>query len=263
MTGSDVSEFQGGIVRLSADAPLVRLTIENPPMNAMTPEVLVGLWEAALQAGSYRTMRVLLIRGGKEGRFFCPGADLDRLQGRKTVDSQVNLSTDPRPFDLPAMLGELSAVTVAGLNGSAAGAGFGLAMACDLRFASSAARLNSAFLDVGVAGDLGLAWSLTNKLGPARAADIMYRPRKITAEQAQAIGLVSEVFDDAVFDDELETAVQALAAAKPAAIRGMKDNLGKATALSRRAYLRHETGRHMIMTSPEVLADPNYEGDVL
>lgn len=262
MNASDVSEFSDGSVRLTADAPLVRLSIENPPMNAMTPEVLRGLWQAAVKAGEYRKMRVLLVRGGREGRFFCPGADLDRLQGRKPNVPGVNLADDPRPFELPAMLAELDAVTVAGINGSAAGAGFGLAMACDLRFISSSARLNSAFLDVGVAGDLGLGWSLTNKLGPARAADVMYRPRKITADQALAMGLVSEVFDDASFDERIDAAVQQLAAAKPAAIRGMKDNLKKAGQLEMRAYLRHETGRHLVMTRPDVLADPNFEGDL-
>lgn len=258
MTTDGVREFSDGSVRLTADASLVRLSIENPPLNAMTPEVLRGLWEAVRYAGEYRQMRVLLIRGSGESRFFCPGADLDRLQGRKPNGSGVNLSGDPRPFELPAMLAELSAVTVAGFNGSAAGAGFGLAMACDLRFASSAARLNSAFLDVGVAGDLGLAWSLTAKLGPARAADIMYRPRKIDAEEAQAIGIVSEVFDDESFDEQLEAAIQRLASAKPAAIRGMKANLTLAAQLPLRDYLRHETERHLVMTRPDVLADPDY-----
>lgn len=262
MTASDATEYSDGKVRLTADAPLVRLSIESPPMNAMTPEVLRGLWEAASTAAGYRRMRVLLIRGGREGRFFCPGADLDRLQGRKPNVPGVNLSEDPRPFELPALIAELNAVTVAGINGSAAGAGFGLAMSCDLRFISSAARLNSAFLDVGVAGDLGLAWSLTNKLGPARAADVMYRPRKIGADEAVAVGLANAVFDDASFDDDLEGVLQRLAAAKPAAIRGMKDNLAKAAQLDLRAYLRHETGRHLVMTRPDVLADPDYEGDV-
>lgn len=260
MTSTDVTEYSEGAVRLTADAPLVRLTIESPPLNAMTPEVLRGLWEATTHASGYRQMRVLLITGGPGSRFFCPGADLDRLQGRKPNLPGVNLAEDPRPFDLPAMIAELSAVTVAGINGSAAGAGFGLAMACDLRFISSGARLNSAFLDVGVAGDLGLAWSLTRKLGAARAADVMYRPRKITAEQAVALGLAGEIFDAATFEAELDAAVQGLAAAKPAAIRGMKDNLNKATQLDFRAYLRHETGRHLLMTRPEVLADPDYAG---
>lgn len=262
MTATDEHEYSDGTVRLTADAPLVRLTIQNPPMNAMTPEVLRGLWEAAGQATGYRRMRVLLIRGRSDGRFFCPGADLDRLQGRKPNKPGVNLSEDPRPFELPAMLGELNAITVAGINGSAAGAGFGLAMACDLRFISRAARLNSAFLDVGVAGDLGLAWSLTHKLGPARAADIMYRPRKIGADEAVAMGLASEAFDDETFDQQLEDAVQKLAAAKPAAARGMRDNLAKAGELSIRAYLRHETGRHLVMTRPDVLANPDFEGDL-
>jgi len=255
---SDAQEFSDGQVRLTGDAPLVRLSIENPPLNAMTPEVLRGLWEAVRYAGEYRQMRVLLVRGGGESRFFCPGADLDRLQGRKPNAPGVKLSEDPRPFELPAMLAELCAVTVAGVNGSAAGAGFGLAMACDLRFASSAARLNSAFLDVGVAGDLCLAWSLTAKLGPARAADIMYRPGKVTAEEAQAIGLVSEVFGDDTFDEQLETALQKLVSAKPAALLGMKANLTLAAQVPLRDYLRHETERHLVMTRPDVLADPHY-----
>jgi 2-(1,2-epoxy-1,2-dihydrophenyl)acetyl-CoA isomerase len=262
MPASNATQFSDGSVRLTADAPLVRLSIESPPINAMTPEVLRGLWEAASTVTGYRQMRVLLITGGREGRFFCPGADLDRLQGRKPNVPGVNLSADPRPFELPAIIAELSAVTVAGINGSAAGAGFGLAMACDLRFISSAARLNSAFLDVGVAGDLGLAWSLTHRLGPARAADVMYRPRKISADEAVAMGLASAVFDDATFHEQLDDAVQKLAAAKPAAIKGMKDNLARAGQLDLRAYLRHETGRHLVMTRPDVLADPNYDGDL-
>lgn len=262
MAASGTSEYSDGSDRLTGDAPLVQLSIENPPVNAMTPAVLRGLWEAARKVSEYRQMRVLVIRGGREGRFFCPGADLDRLQGRVPDESGVDLAADPRPFELPALLAELNVVTVAGINGSAAGAGFGLAMACDLRFASSVARFNSAFLDVGVAGDLGLAWNLTNKVGGARAADVMYRPRKITAQEACEMGLVNEVFDDASFDDLLSAAVERLVAVKPAAVRGLRDNLTKAGQLSLRAYLRHETGRHLVMTRADVLADPNFEGDV-
>lgn len=257
-----MTEFSNGAVRLSEDAPVVELVIDNPPVNAMTPAVLRGMWEATAQAASYQQMRVFVIRGAGE-RFFCPGADLDQLQGRAAKEEAgVPLSEDPRPFELPAMIGELDAITVAAVNGSAAGAGFGVAMACDLRFASSSARFNSAFLDVGVAGDLGLAWSLTHKLGRARAADVMFRPRKITAEQALVMGLVNEVFSPEEFDQRVAEAVQALAGAKRAAARGMRDNLEKAAEMSLRAYLRHETGRHLIMTSPAVLADPDYDGDI-
>ena len=101
----------------------------------------------------------------------------------------------------------MPAVTIAAINGACAGAGFGWACACDFRFATASARFNTAFLEVGIAGDMGGPWTLARIVGPAVARELYMLPTKIDAAEALRIGLVSRVFDDDVFLDEVAAIV--------------------------------------------------------
>ncbi len=87
----------------------------------------------------------------------------------------------------------MPAVTIAAISGACAGAGFGWACACDLRVASQTARFNTAFLDVGVAGDMGGPWTLPRIVGAAKARELYFLPGKFDAAEALRIGLVSRV----------------------------------------------------------------------
>ena len=126
-------------------------------------------------------------------------------------------------FDVPVLLHEMPQVTVAAINGACAGAGLGWACGCDLRYAARSAKLNTAFLDVAVAGDMGLPWTLPRLVGAGVARELSLLPRKLTADEAAAIGLVNAAFDDDVFRAEVRAprrAPRRRRAARPARHEG-------------------------------------------
>ena len=121
----------------------------------------------------------------------------------------------------------------------------GWACACDLRFASEQARFSTAFLKVGVPGDMGLAWSLARVVGGARARELLLFPEKITAQQALQFGLVTRLFAADVLHASSLALAQELAARNPFALRMMKANLVSAETLQMSDYIEIESARHL------------------
>src|SRR5204862_5686701 len=123
------------------------------------------------------SIRVFVLTGA--GKAFCPGSDLKHFSGGGKDEVLTS-----RQFKVTTLLHEIPAVTVAAINGACAGAGLGWALACDLRVMTASAKLNTAFLDVAVAGDMAIPWSLPRLVGAARARELSFIPRKIDAEEA-------------------------------------------------------------------------------
>jgi len=141
--------------------PVARLTMNRPDrLNRITNRMLIETRDALADAAEDRELRVLVLTGA--GRGFCPGADISQVTSAAPDDP---LGADD--FRVPILLYHMPAVTIAAVNGACAGAGLGWALACDLRFAAESARFNVAFLDVGVAGDMGGPWSLSRIVGSA------------------------------------------------------------------------------------------------
>ena len=167
-------------LRYEATDGLARLTLDRPDaMNGMTNRMVREARDALELAAADPTLRVLVLTG--EGRAFCPGADLKHFT---SGESDERLTS--REFKVTTLLHEIPAVTVAAINGACAGAGLGWALACDLRVMAASAKLNTAFLDVAVAGDMAIPWSLPRLVGAARARELSFIPRKIDAEEALA-----------------------------------------------------------------------------
>lgn len=197
------------------------LTMHRPDRrNAMTNRMVRETSEALAVAAADRTIRVLVLTGA--GSTFCPGADLNWVASGSETAAEDRL--DPEHFRIPQLLHEMPAITVAAVNGACAGAAMGWACACDLRFATASARFNTAFLDVGVAGDMALPWSLPRLLGAAKARELMFLPDKFDAAEARRIGLVARVFDDDSFRADVTDAIERLTAASPAALATLKQN---------------------------------------
>jgi len=152
---------------------------------------------------------------------------------------------------VPVQLHNLPAVTIAAVNGACAGAGLGWALACDLRIAARSAKFNTAFLDVGVAGDMGGPWSLGHLVGRAKARELYFLPEKFDAVEALRIGMVNRVADDDRFQDEVELVVDRLRSAAPIALRTMKANFLDAERMDLAAFVGVETERHTRMFTTE------------
>jgi 2-(1,2-epoxy-1,2-dihydrophenyl)acetyl-CoA isomerase len=225
----------------SVDGAIATVTINRPTRrNSMTSSMLPQMNAILRSAADDARLRVLILTGN--GADFCPGADLTVTAGGDTT-ARAALTTED--FLVPVLLHEMPAVTIAAIRGGCAGAGLGWALGCDLRFAAPSAKFNTAFLDVGVAGDMGGPWSLTHLLGAAKARELYFMPRKIDAEEALRIGLVSRLFPDETIQDEVRAIATRLADAAPIALRTMKANFLETERLSFRDFIALESRRHI------------------
>jgi 2-(1,2-epoxy-1,2-dihydrophenyl)acetyl-CoA isomerase len=118
--------------------------------------------------------------------------------------------------------------TIAAISGPAAGAGLSLALACDLRYAVEDAVLTTAFARVGFSGDYGGTWFLTRLVGSAKARELYYFSDRLTAADAERLGIVNAVFPAADFEPEVTERARRLAQGPRLAYRYMKENLNRA-----------------------------------
>lgn len=226
-----------GTIAVTREGALARVALNRPEQrNGITQDMLDELYEALTALAKDDALRVIVLCG--TGRDFCPGADV------KHYAAGGARSGDPQAFQISTLLHEAPAVTVAAIRGACAGAGLGWAAACDLRVASETARFNSAFLDVGLSGDMGGPWTLPRILGAAKARELYFMPGKFDAAEALRIGLVSRVWTDAAYDGELEAFVGRLANSAPIALKGMKANFLDAERMALREFIDVETARH-------------------
>jgi 2-(1,2-epoxy-1,2-dihydrophenyl)acetyl-CoA isomerase len=226
-------------IRFDREGPVATLTLHRPErMNSMTNRMVQETTAALARAAEDRSIRVLVLTGA--GRSFCPGADIGNV-----ASGQPDVALRPEDFRAPVLLHEMPAITIAAINGACAGAGLGWACACDLRLAAASARFNTAFLDVGVAGDMGGPWTLSRLLGPAVARELYFLPGKLDAAEALRIGLVQRVVPDDDLAAEVAVVAGRLAAAAPLALRAMKANFVAAEKMGLADFVALETERHL------------------
>lgn len=234
-------------IRYHVAAGVATLTLHRPERrNAITNQMVREVARALTIAKDDPEVRLLVLTGS--GTTFCPGADIDWVaggsgatDGGRTEDQHLTTAE----FQIPALLREMPAITVAAVNGACAGAALGWACGCDLRIAARSARFNTAFLDVGVAGDMGLPWSLPRLLGASKAMQLMLLPDKFDADEAHRIGLVAAVHDDADFPAARDALVARLLAMSPPALRTIKQTILDATVMGFPDLLEVEARRHL------------------
>lgn len=226
-------------LRFEAADGVGTITLHRPDRRNGITNAMIGELYALLGELRDRTdVRVVELTGS--GDWFCPGADFGHFaSGAETVKARREW------FAIPALLHELPQVTVCTINGPCAGAGLAWACACDLRLASSTAVFNTAFLAVAVPGDMGLPWTLPRLVGAGRARDLLLRPRKFSAADALAWGLVAEVAEPTELRAAASTVIEGLLAMDPAAMAALKANIVQAERMGLRDYLDLETERHL------------------
>ncbi|MBI3453400.1 MAG: 2-(1,2-epoxy-1,2-dihydrophenyl)acetyl-CoA isomerase [Rhodospirillales bacterium] len=187
-------------ILLDIDGAGARITLNRPDkLNAFTGE-MHGELRAALAkvAAPDSGARALLITGA--GRGFCAGQDLGQRREMNIPDLGETLEKYYNP--LIRTLRGLEMPIIAAVNGVAAGAGMGVAMACDIVLAARSATFIQAFAKIGLVPDSGSSWFLPRLVGDARARGLAMLAEKISAEQAAAWGLIWKVVDDAQLIDE-------------------------------------------------------------
>lgn len=228
--------------------------LQRPPTNAMTPRMVRELRQLVGELVEQTDLHAVIVTGaGGPGSGFCPGADIKR---RGTDEALAEEAADgPPPEDLAQLarlIRELPMVTVAAINGAVAGAGLGLALACDVRVAADSANFATAFLARGLSGDMGVWWTLVHAVGPARAREVGLLVDKFSAAQAAAFGLVSAVWPDAEFAEGVESLANRLRGMPRPALWSFKANVIDAESLLLGPYLDAEMARHLALSgSPE------------
>lgn len=188
-----------------ADEAVAAITLDRPgSLNALTVEMKEDLL-AALRRAAAEPVRAVIITGN--GRGFCAGQDLrehaEILESGQVATDTVREHYNPIITEIMTM----PKPVVAAVNGVAAGAGAGIALACDFRVAAQSASLVMSFSMVGLGPDSGVSWTLQRLAGPARAAELLMLAEPVGADRALALGLLTSV----VPDDELGETARGLA----------------------------------------------------
>lgn len=226
------------------------VTLNRPERrNGVTVGMCFDFYEAVRQIAA-SDARVLVLRGA--GDDFCVGADI-RAGADENAPPTLPGVDMGQIYHASTLLHTMPQVTIAAIDGGCAGAGMGWATSCDLRFATPRARFSTAFLNVGVSGDMGLVWNLDRLVGGAKARELLFFPERFGGEAAHAMGLVSRLFaPDALHAETLALAEQ-LAARDPLALRLLKANCVSAETLPIGAYIEVESARHQQTTNrPEL-----------
>jgi 2-(1,2-epoxy-1,2-dihydrophenyl)acetyl-CoA isomerase len=228
-TDTDTVAPEAGI----PEAPLLReldrrvlvLTLNRPQrLNALTPELHAQLREAVELAAHDPDVGAVVLTGA--GTAFCSGGDLgSRKQTQAALTIEQKADELRRHGETARLLHDMPKPTVAMLNGVAAGAGLALALACDLRIASHAAALTTAYAKVALSGDLGVSYFLTHLVGSSKATELLLLSAKLDATEAHRIGLVNRVVDAATLRDSTLELARQLAQGPAIAFRYMKRNL--------------------------------------
>jgi 2-(1,2-epoxy-1,2-dihydrophenyl)acetyl-CoA isomerase len=188
------------------------ITLDRPDaLNALDGPTKEALVAALGEAAEDETVRAVALTGS--GRAFCVGQDLRELEDgyREGRAADFAAALERHYVPICRLLAEMPKPTVAVVNGVAAGAGVSLALACDLRLASDAARWRLAFSGIALVPDAGSTWHLPRVVGLSRAMEIALLGDWVDAGQALQFGLVNRVWPAGDFAREAEAAVAALA----------------------------------------------------
>jgi 2-(1,2-epoxy-1,2-dihydrophenyl)acetyl-CoA isomerase len=225
-----LSERRGDVLIVTLNRPARR--------NGITAEMCQRLYEILLPIPS-SDARVVVLRGA--GDDFSVGAD---LTGGESTGTPSFEELGPS-YHSSTLLHAMPQITIAAIDGGCAGAALGWACACDFRFASDRAKFATAFLKVGVSGDMGLTWSLPKLVGAARARELLFFPEKIDASEALELGLITRLFAPDALHDEVLARAETLASHHPFPLRMMKANLLSAERMDLGEYIEVESARHL------------------
>ena len=148
-----------------------------------------------------------------------------------------------RQATLTYRLFTLSKPTIAALPGAAAGAGLSIALACDLRIAAESAFITTAFKNIGLSGDYGGSWFMTQLIGTARTKQLYFTAERVPAKRCEELGIVNQVVPFDELAEATRTLARTIASGPPIALRFMKENINRAVDADLRTCLNMEAER--------------------
>ncbi len=217
------------------------ITLNRPEkLNALVGHMRRDLAEALEHAGSDRSVRVVVITGA--GRAFCAGGDvvyMNELAERRDDEEFARLLGAGRRVVLA--IREMTKPVLASVNGAAAGAGFNLALACDLRIASTAATFAQSFSKVGLHPDWGGTYFLPRIVAPNKALEMFFLGDAIDAEEALRLNLVNRVVAHEELEAETRKLAERLRDAPPVSVAAVKHAVYMSGSATLDEMLQYET----------------------
>lgn len=211
------------------DGDVLHVTMNRPEqLNAMNRELVDGLRTLFTELYWRRDVRVVILTGA--GRAFCAGLDLKSWDiGESRASTADGLDGQRRIAEIVIAMRRCPQPIIALVNGAASGGGFALALASDVRIATPAAKMNAAFIRIGLSAcDIGVSYFLPRMVGSSVAAEYMLTGRFFTPEKALALGLVSAVVAPDALEAEGATLADEMLHASPLGLRLTKDALNHA-----------------------------------
>lgn len=237
-TGTDelLAHLEDGVAVLTLNRPEVR--------NALSDTLSPALRQMIARLSEDLRARAVVITGA--GTAFCAGGDIKGMAGRtkredgpRTPEEAVADLTR-RQQTLTGALYAMPQPTIAALPGPAAGAGFAIALACDLRFMVDSTFVTTGYTGVALSGDYGASFFLTQLLGTARARELFFTGERLDAATCERLGIVNRVVPAESLQEETMAFARQLAAGPTVAYRYMKKNLDRAMRTDLNACLAAE-----------------------
>lgn len=221
---------------------LVTLTLNRPEAyNAVDEPMMQALLEALIDCDEDASVRAVLLTGA--GKAFCAGGNLKTMQAEDAAGRPVGAFL--KRLTVPvhgciATMARMEKPVIGAINGPAGGAGFSLALACDLVLAAESAVFTMAYTRAGLAPDGGSSFFLPRVVGPKRAYDLMVNNAVLTAEEAKDLGIVNAVYRDASFMAEARAYAERLAAGPSRAFGAAKRLVALSPESSLETQMEHE-----------------------
>jgi 2-(1,2-epoxy-1,2-dihydrophenyl)acetyl-CoA isomerase len=208
----------------SIEDGIATLTLNRPEaLNALSDDIRLGLLEAFARLGEDTTVGCIVLTGA--GRGFCAGGDVKSMGDRNARGFEARMAGIQQSNRIPALMHRTPKPIIGMINGAAAGAGLGMACACDIRIAGRSAKSGAAFIKIGLSGDWGATYGVTRLIGTAKAREMFFTGEMIGADEAFRLGLVNHVVDDADLLDTTMTMARKIAGQSRIALGYTKKNL--------------------------------------
>ena len=235
----------------SIDQRVATITLNRPEKrNALSDNLTPALRQVLLDLETNNDAGCIVITGA--GNAFCAGGDIGGMavNANKESGTQQTMQDRVRTLihkqeTLTMRLFNHSKPTIAALPGVAAGAGFCIALACDMRIAAASTFVTTAYRNIGFSGDYGGSWLLNQLVGPSKTKELFFTGRRIQSAEALALGIFNQVIEDAAFPEAVTELACQIASGPPIALGYMKENINSAIEGSLQDNLAREADRLM------------------
>ncbi len=207
---------------------VITITLNNPRyLNALSEELTPYLRKILKKISKDSNCKLLIIRGA--GNAFCSGGNVKKMKGfdnrslTKNFAQKVN-ALEKKQQEVTGIIYNLKIPTIAAITGACAGAGFALALSCDLRIGNKDAFFISNYSKIGLSGDYGISWFLSNLLGESKSKEIMFLNNRIYSKQSLQLGLLNLLFEKN-FDKSLKEIATNLSSQSMTALKYIKHNI--------------------------------------